>query len=252
MTTTVLNCRSSHPVIELMFGRMKAASGSAPTLTRSLTHRIDSTDWRAVMDSTQAQSGGFRTPERWNSVPIPARVAQRAYERVEVNEEGCWISTYSVASHGYAQIGWQENGRGRVVLAHRAAWVHVNGQMPLGMTLDHLCKTRRCVNPEHLRVLPNFENARRVNGEDFPLGGCRNGHSNEHLIAVVRRTKAGERRIGWSCGECGRLNRERYQRRHPERYRLVVARSNWRRRHPGEPLPAHLALPDAPDPEGGA
>lgn len=60
------------------------------------------------MDTTRQQSGGFRSPDRWNSVPVPERVAQRAYERVDVDENGCWISRYSVASHGYAQIGWQD------------------------------------------------------------------------------------------------------------------------------------------------
>lgn len=69
------------------------------------------------MDSTQSQSGGFRSPDRWNSVPIPERVALRAYERVEVDEAGCWISTYSTASHGYAQIGWQGDGKTHMVLA---------------------------------------------------------------------------------------------------------------------------------------
>ena len=162
------------------------------------------------MDSTRQQSGGFRSPDRWNSVPVPERVAQRAYERVEVDENGCWISTYSVASHGYAQIGWQDGGNRHVVLAHRAAWVHVNGQMPLGMTLDHTCKTRRCVNPGHLRLLSNIENARRTNGFDWPLGGCRKGHSNEELMRVKRRTKSGEVRWGWTCRPCVRASQRRW------------------------------------------
>ena len=37
--------------------------------------------------------------QTWNSVPIPARVAERAYTRVEKTDDGCWISTYSVGSH---------------------------------------------------------------------------------------------------------------------------------------------------------
>jgi hypothetical protein len=53
--------------------------------------------------------------------------------------------------------------------------------MPHGMTLDHLCKNRQCVNPAHLRVLDNYENARRTSGRDWPLGECVNGHPNEHL-----------------------------------------------------------------------
>lgn len=178
------------------------------------------------MDTTRQQSGGFRSPDRWNSVPVPERVAQRAYERVDVDENGCWISRYSVASHGYAQIGWQDT-KVHMVLAHRAAWVHVNGQMPLGMTLDHLCKTRRCVNPDHLRLLPNYENARRVAGGDWPLGYCANGHPNSARTERIVVGKSGRKRVGTICEPCRSIYSRRY---------------DWRAHHPGEPMPEHLLL----------
>jgi hypothetical protein len=114
-----------------------------------------------------------------------------------------------------------------MVLAHRAAWVHVNGQMPLGMTLDHLCKTRRCVNPDHLRMLPNYENARRVNGMDWPMGQCAQGHPNEFRTESNVRGKRGRRRTGSICSICRSL---------------YAARGNWRARHPNEPMPEHLLL----------
>jgi len=116
----------------------------------------------------------------WNQVVIPDRVKERAHERWEPDGD-CWISTYSTGSHGYAQIGWGVQGKSHIVLAHRASWEHVNGPVPQGMTIDHLCKQRQCVNPAHHRVLPNYENARRTGGRDWPLGECVNGHSNDHL-----------------------------------------------------------------------
>lgn len=134
------------------------------------------------MDSTSTKPANFRTPERWNSVPIPERVSRRAITNITVDPSGCWISNYSVASHGYAQIGWQTGNSRHMVLAHRAAWTHANGQVPLGMTLDHTCKTRRCVNPDHLRLLPNFENARRTSGHDWPIGFCLHGHPNSEIM----------------------------------------------------------------------
>lgn len=180
------------------------------------------------MESTRAARTNFRTTSRWNSVPIPPRVAERAYTSVEKRDDGCWISTYSVASHGYSQIGWQNRGARHVVLGHRAAWVHANGQVPLGMTLDHICKERRCVNPNHLRMLPNFENARRTNGMDWGIGACANGHSAEHLRQIAsRKSKSGKKRAGLGCSLC---------------YQLYTARSNWRTRHPGRPMPEHLLL----------
>lgn len=91
---------------------------------------------------------------------IPDRVALRALRAFEVDGNGCHISTYSVGSHGYAQIGWQEGPRHRMTTAHRAAWVAVHGQILQGMTVDHLCRRQRCVNVAHLRLLTNLENAR--------------------------------------------------------------------------------------------
>lgn len=125
-------------------------------------------------------SRGYRKPKI--PIIIPDRVAERAATRYEKDESNCWISTYSVASHGYAQIGWSEPGYRQVVTAHRAAWVYHSGkQIPEGITIDHVCRNCRCVNPVHLRDLPNFENARRTFGRDWELGACIRGHSNEYL-----------------------------------------------------------------------
>lgn len=116
------------------------------------------------------------------STSIPDRVAERVAAAVVAGHGGCHVSTYSTGSHGYAQIGWHDDARRLATTAHRAAWVaHTGGQIPDGMTVDHTCKNRRCVRPDHLRLLSNYENARRTAGRDWPLGECANGHSNDHL-----------------------------------------------------------------------
>lgn len=135
---------------------------------------------------------------------IPRHVALRAFIRFTPDERGCHISTYSVASHGYAQIGWQHGGRMIGTTAHRAAWVAAHGQIPAGMTVDHQCRTKRCVNPAHLRLLSNFENARRAL-YDWPLGTCRNGHPPSELMQVSGRLR---------CRPCVRESQRRYRHRH--------------------------------------
>lgn len=123
---------------------------------------------------------GHRKPK--NPIIIPSAVAERAAIRYEVdNSTGCHISTYSTGSHGYAQIGWKTAHVRRCVTAHRAVWVYAHGPIPEAMTIDHMCKNRRCVNVEHLRLLTNYENARRTDGRDWPLGRCANGHPNSFL-----------------------------------------------------------------------
>jgi len=111
-------------------------------------------------------------------VVTPQRVQERAATRHEIDANGCHVSTYSTGSHGYAQIGWWEAGKTHMTVAHRAAWEHHYGPIPDGMTVDHTCKTRTCVNVDHMRLLENFENARRTAGRDWPLGFCARGHSN--------------------------------------------------------------------------
>jgi hypothetical protein len=69
--------------------------------------------------------------------------------------DGCWLWTQSTGSHGYGQT-WDGV---TVRLTHRVAWTLTNGPIPDGMTVDHRCRNRRCVNPAHLRLLPNVLNA---------------------------------------------------------------------------------------------
>jgi hypothetical protein len=134
-------------------------------------------------------------------MPIPDRVTERAATRYDVDENGCWISTYSTGSHGYAQVGWQDGDDRTMVLAHRAAWVYRHGAEPAG-TVDHTCHVRPCVNPAHLRDLPNVENARRNSPEnEYPLGqSCKRDHASE--LRVPRRKQG---RITLTCKGCERI-----------------------------------------------
>ncbi|WP_372489607.1 HNH endonuclease signature motif containing protein [Prescottella equi] len=134
---------------------------------------------------------------------MAARVATKV---VVDGDSGCHVSTYSVGSHGYAQIGWQQYGERIVTLAHRVAWIAEHGPIQPGFTVDHVCKNRKCVNVQHLRLLSNFENARRTSGRDWELGKCVHGHGNEHLRPVN-----GGRKL--ACIIC----RQAWQRRYNEK-----------------------------------
>lgn len=59
-------------------------------------------------------------------------------------------------SHGYGHF-WMD---GRNVTAQRAAWLIFVGPIPDGLTVDHRCRNPLCVRLDHLRLLPNDENAR--------------------------------------------------------------------------------------------
>lgn len=123
---------------------------------------------------------------------VPQRVIDRTLADVTHDPlTGCLISNRrGVGVYGeYAQIGWREDGKPHRMYVHRVAWIAAHGPIPAGMTVDHLCFQAKCVNVDHLRLLTNFENARRQRGAAFPLGACRNGHPN----SMLRVNNAGKR-----------------------------------------------------------
>ncbi len=73
---------------------------------------------------------------------------------------GCWLWLLSDGSHGYPQGCWEK----RVSLAHRLSYLAHKGEIPDGYDVDHLCRNRSCVNPDHLEAVTQFANRARQNG----------------------------------------------------------------------------------------
>lgn len=74
-------------------------------------------------------------------------------------ENDCWEWNGVLLRNGYAIF----QSEGKRVLAHRYSYeLHV-GPIPDGLVIDHLCRNRKCVNPEHLEPVTQGENARRGN-----------------------------------------------------------------------------------------
>lgn len=90
---------------------------------------------------------------------IPERVVERFWARVGGDPARCWPWPLSVGSHGYGQVGWQVGENRTMMLAHRFAWMTRVGPIPDGLTIDHRCRNRRCVNVSHLRLRTMSENA---------------------------------------------------------------------------------------------
>jgi len=84
-------------------------------------------------------------------------VARFASKVVVDVTSGCWLWNAAKCWGGYARFSCGK----RIVAGHRWAWEQRNGPVPEGLQLDHLCRTRHCVNPEHLQPVTLEENARR-------------------------------------------------------------------------------------------
>ena len=70
---------------------------------------------------------------------------------------GCWIWQGAVSSSGYGNR-WVE---GKTVLAHRFYYEELVGTIPSDLQIDHLCRNKLCVNPEHLEAVRPAVNTRR-------------------------------------------------------------------------------------------
>ena len=135
----------------------------------------------------------------------PAReTIDRFMSHVEKTET-CWTWTGSRRRDGYGQfvLGRRPDGRVHSVPAHRWLYVYCNGPVPHGLEIDHLCRNRSCVSPEHLEAVTARENVRR--GQSPAADNARRTHCvRGHEFTpdnTLRRTTGGR-----TCRTC---NRER-------------------------------------------
>ena len=149
----------------------------------------------------------------WNWRPEAARF----WEKVEKEEGagGCWLWTGGQARGGYGSFKRDQRqfGPGSMVVAHRWAWEAMRGSIPEGMLLDHVCRVRLCVNPEHLRVVTPrvnaVENNRGPAAENARKTHCPHGH--EYSPENTYRDKRGRRhcRVCWSARDARKYAKQR-------------------------------------------
>lgn len=73
-------------------------------------------------------------------------------------EDGCWLWLGGMWPNGYGKTSVEIHG---TRLAHRAFYAEAGNDVPEGMDLDHLCRVRLCVNPDHLEPVTRQENVIR-------------------------------------------------------------------------------------------
>jgi hypothetical protein len=113
----------------------------------------------------------------------------------------CWVWTGSRSTGGYARV-W--DGK-RVVQAHRLSYELFVGPIPDGLYLDHLCRNRRCVKPEHLEPVTNQENQRRGVNPRSAQTHCKHGHPFDESNTYWRPSG------GRNCRECHRIKHLGYR-----------------------------------------
>lgn len=106
-------------------------------------------------------------------------IIERMNERyVPDPNSGCWLWTSYCSSGGYATI-YINN---KIYQAHRISYELHKGEIPNGLEIDHLCRVRCCVNPNHLEAVTRSINIKRglapIKSKERGLAKthCKNGH----------------------------------------------------------------------------
>jgi len=129
-------------------------------------------------------------------------------------ESGCWQWVASKNEDGYGIF----RGAG-YNLAHQWSFRHAGKMVPPGMEIDHVCRNRACVNPDHLEAVPHVVNCRR--GGNAQATHCKNGHefTPENTIAGKNRRTCRECRDAIERARRATPARAAYMARKREEYR---------------------------------
>lgn len=131
-------------------------------------------------------------------VQITSQDVARFWSKVDKSPT-CWLWTDRPNSSGYGLLGFRRELK---AYAHRLAVHLTRGPIPAGMELDHICRVRHCVNPDHLEpvthrtnglrgIAPAAVNARKtqcIHGHEFsPANTYRNPNTGNRACRECRR-----------------------------------------------------------------
>lgn len=142
---------------------------------------------------------------------------EKLVERIWVAPSGCWVWVGAISGYGYGQFSW----RGKTYRAHRLVYEAVKGPNEAG--LDHLCRNKRCVNPDHLEPVSARTNTLRGTStvaQNAAKTHCYKGHPLTCENLRVKAGRYGPLRVCRACTiDASRRRFDLFKRLHPKQDR---------------------------------
>jgi hypothetical protein len=104
----------------------------------------------------------------------------RFLAKIDKRPNGCWQWVGALGPDGYGWFHARDKVPYNTSKAYRYAYIHYKGPIPRHLEIDHLCKNRPCVNPDHLEAVSSRINHLRSNGvgaRNLRKTTCHRGHS---------------------------------------------------------------------------
>ena len=116
-------------------------------------------------------------------------------------DDGCWEWDGKKDSGGYGRV----HLNGKKSQAHRVVYELLVGPIPDGLLLDHLCRNRICVRPDHLDPVTAWDNIWRSKDPAYSATKrlCKRGHRLNRKTTIIRGTQ-GEYRFCRACRQAAR------------------------------------------------
>ncbi len=147
----------------------------------------------------------------YNITSLPLRFQTK----IEIQPDGCWLWVAARSKRGY---GNTTVSPGKYSTAHRAVYKLLAGNIPEGLTLDHLCRNIACVNPEHLEPVTLRENLLR--GFGIPAVNARKTHCIRGHAFTDENTFRKRQGTARECMQCRRDAARRWYHANKSRARI--------------------------------